>query len=61
QTEFAQQFRAAPWPQMAAIRQSQSHLDAQRTTEVGVLFMGISQTMSMLRMSSIFGPLVSMT
>ncbi|CAJ1364303.1 unnamed protein product, partial [Effrenium voratum] len=34
---------------------------AQQFKAVGVLFMGISQTMSMLRMSSIFGPLVSMT
>ena len=34
---------------------------AQQFKALGVLFLGISQSMAILRMSSVFGPLVSMT
>mgnify|MGYP002803535339 FL=1 len=34
---------------------------AQQFKALGVLFLGISQSMAMLRMSSVFGPLISMT
>lgn len=34
---------------------------AQQFKAVGVLFLGISQFMALLRMSSVFGPLISMT
>eukprot|EP00913_Durusdinium_trenchii_P027526 g25816.t1 len=54
-------FTCIAWTTVLVLIDKQSVEFAQQFKALGVLFLGISQFMAMLRMSSVFGPLVSMT
>ncbi|CAK8994331.1 Transient receptor potential cation channel trpm (Transient receptor potential cation channel [Durusdinium trenchii] len=54
-------FTCIAWASVLCLIQQDWIEFAQQFKALGVLFLGISQCMAMLRMSSVFGPLVSMT
>ncbi|CAK8994817.1 Transient receptor potential cation channel subfamily M member 1 [Durusdinium trenchii] len=54
-------FTCIAWTTVLVLIDKQSVEFAQQFKALGVLFLGISQSMAILRMSSVFGPLVSMT
>lgn len=54
-------FTCIAWTSVLCLIEPEHTELAQQFKALGVLFLGISQSMALLRMSSVFGPLISMT
>ena len=54
-------FTCIAWTSVLCLIEPEYTELAQQFKALGVLFLGISQSMALLRMSSVFGPLISMT